>query len=360
MKAERKKIREEHTKHMQELFHIMVKAEEFSNKQMENTKLIWSNESKKSKLEKRISKLESKVEVLMNPVNTSLDSTITDNNNELTELPEKWCVKVTRENQWILTKWKKEISKGLFDDVSDRYEYIQYDGAGASYLHEGYTEISFSAFERLVLKKEEFLEEFETGKWYKLKNNTQGLVYYKGTYGNYGFHTNGEYTDNLVVKNTEKWRIATNKEVEEALKNEAKKRGFKKGVVINAANNDNNPRALNCKLDSDNFTYMIDSLHGYTNEKDWCNSNSNPVIFSNGKWAEISQGNNDEIDWSIPGQKVIGNQEVTVLTSGDFDLSKEIFSGIIIKTGGFVFPVGYYSKNWDLKHFKLHTNPVTL
>lgn len=331
---------------------------------------------KKSKLEKRISKLESKVESFESRFYKTIDTGKGENtqcytinklneDKELTELPEKWCVFI---NDDVLPYLNIHgVNAGKYNSI-DKGSYAHFPKINNSFstaltVKDGYTEISLSDFERLVLKKEES-KDIEAGKWYKKKSN-KFLFFISKIDGNkalgYGFSSIGywfnNYSDIRLIERD--CHLATTQEVEEDLKNEAVKRGFKKGVTFKSASSGDE------FIFNGNF-HFHKSINSLTGEMG--------CIFYEGIWAEIVQDNHDdvyvkgvwdeflkkEIDWSIPGQKVIGNQEVIVLTSGDFDLSKEIFSGIIIKTGGCVFPVGYYSKNWDSKHFKLHTNPVTL
>lgn len=69
-------------------------------------------------------------------------------------LPEKWHVKVTKENQEILTKWKNDISKGVFNHSAIMYNYITYDGSGDDGRNlKGYTEITFEQFKQYVIKE---------------------------------------------------------------------------------------------------------------------------------------------------------------------------------------------------------------
>lgn len=71
------------------------------------------------------------------------------------ELPEKWCVKVTEENQEILSNWRftdgKKVPLECYVGMS------KYGGPGHTFSKEvvwpNYTEISFEDFETLVLGK---------------------------------------------------------------------------------------------------------------------------------------------------------------------------------------------------------------
>jgi hypothetical protein len=48
------------------------------------------------------------------------------------QLPKKWCVKVTPENQDILSKWKLKFSKGEYDEPADLKIYVDQDGSNSN------------------------------------------------------------------------------------------------------------------------------------------------------------------------------------------------------------------------------------
>ena len=149
-------------------------------------------------------------------------------------------------------------------------------------------ELTQEQIDRLAEKKhaKELLQEFlpkafetklEVGRWYKLKDNPKILALYDcfkhhRPYA-YIFNANGNYEYRVEFSLFELptyWQLATEEEVREALINEAKKRGYKKGVK--------------CKFG------IIE-----TNIFEWngkvllvrCKNGNADIIFKNGKWAEI-------------------------------------------------------------------------
>ena len=79
-----------------------------------------------------------------------------------------------------------------------------------------------------------FKKDMEVGKWYKGTADIEFLVYYQSNgFDNYGFWEDQPYRDNLLFGDC--WynmsRLATDEEVEAALKKEAKKRGYKQGIT---------------------------------------------------------------------------------------------------------------------------------
>lgn len=140
---------------------------------------------------------------------------------------------------------------------------------------------------------EAFEPELKTGIWYKSKENCNLLQFLeeieKGTncdyYKSYGFGLNREWqnSDNRIsdiFKNN--MTPATEEEVFERLKEEAVKRGFKKGVTVDRSNIIKTGKELNGsigKLEWNDFDY---GSFG-----DNCLSCLNTVIYANGVWAEI-------------------------------------------------------------------------
>lgn len=133
------------------------------------------------------------------------------------------------------------------------------------------------------LKKSSFIDCFEVGKWYKNRFGELGC-YESGRCG-YGFESNGTWRDSGTAFGfndaTYEWIAATHSEVESALIAEAKKRGFKEGVVFNSPN----PQyefSFNQKLISSSFKLMGNTLSGRSDKNTGsCN------IFQDGEWAEI-------------------------------------------------------------------------
>ena len=130
---------------------------------------------------------------------------------------------------------------------------------------------------------EAFENKLEVGRWYKLKDNPKILALYDcfkhhRPYA-YLFNAKGDYEYAPIFSFIElpnRWQLATEEEVREALINEAKKRGYKKGVK--------------CK-----FGIIEDIRTIETNIFDWngkylfvrCINGNADIIFKNGKWVEI-------------------------------------------------------------------------
>lgn len=195
----------------------------------------------------------------------------------------------------------------------------------------------------------------EVGKWYKSTKHQKVLLYYTGKeYENYGFSPMGEWTTRVRMKEADIYTEATPEEVETALINEAKKRGYKEGTVINGIS-ENDIKALRCVL-ADKMEYYGNVLHGLTPEEHWDRNNSNPSIFKNGKWAEIVSPPEPEIDWSKGGQLVESGNFI-VLTTGYHD--HYYFSGVRLDNSKSCNPKKFrcdFSKNV----FKPYTGTITL
>ena len=143
---------------------------------------------------------------------------------------------------------------------------------------------------------EVFKTELEVGKWYKMKGDTHFLCNFNGNIGNngnsYGFNLKGEWMDNsMCFHNSDTYVEATPEEVETALVNEAKKRGFEVGVKFENMNN----KFIQTIISKPYFSEISNTLHVKSPKEDWDKGNSNPCIFNNGTWAEILQTPNDVI-----------------------------------------------------------------
>jgi hypothetical protein len=128
--------------------------------------------------------------------------------------------------------------------------------------------------------KKEFPELFKedalvVGKWYK-ENDSEFLIFITNlndaSYAGYGFNMSAKWQDSLGRVNL-KHTLATDKEVEEALIKEAKKRGFKKGVSFLSISD-------GVKKQGSNFGY-------YGNNNQICLGGG--TIFKDGEWAEVLQ-----------------------------------------------------------------------
>jgi hypothetical protein len=120
-----------------------------------------------------------------------------------------------------------------------------------------------------------FKKTLEFNRWIKDDCFPNWLAFYDGKGNVYGIQVNGEWftyqTDNHP-SNDRKNRYATQQEVKEALINEAKKRGFVKGVkflsLLTAVKSE-------CGI---NYNYYYDENELYSNGM---------CLFKDGKWAEI-------------------------------------------------------------------------
>lgn len=116
-----------------------------------------------------------------------------------------------------------------------------------------------------------FDEKLEVWKWYKHNYQKDTIVYKVDNLG-YGLF-DGLWDDSWVIDVIDNWTLATEKEVEIALVNEAKKRGFESGVYF---------LPIGCTLGltrhGNNFAFDMESNSLIFN---------NYCIFYNGKCAEI-------------------------------------------------------------------------
>jgi len=143
------------------------------------------------------------------------------------------------------------------------------------------------AFVREGIVDEEKLK-LKVGKWYKhINKNTLGFFRNenKDYFDNngYGFSYDKKYKENtsFTFQNEPKdWSLATPQEVETALINEAKKRGYKNGVIVNSFVHNKE-----LKITEDNeIEYLggsLDKLHFGKNGIRYV------VVYEKGKWAEI-------------------------------------------------------------------------
>jgi len=263
----------------------------------------------------------------------------------LTELPENWYISVNNRNRDIIEKWRSGL-ESLRNKTLSYGLYVNQSGRGFSGIPES-TEISTEDFKRLVLKE----NVLEVGKWYKRK---QGCLFlFSGKYDKTdnlpmgcGFIVGKEFvscdTDTgWGLSEGDSWIIASNKEVEAALINEAKKREFK-----------------------DNIEMMSNGSKVYLSEDNGCFELSGNclwfggyIIFRNGIWAEIIEPVKEEIDWSKPGLYISINGYL-VQSTGVNDL--EAFEGITV-TGNDKQRQWEFSKYWHKSLFDLYTGePITL
>lgn len=116
----------------------------------------------------------------------------------------------------------------------------------------------------------------EVGKWYKLNTNMcNWFMNYQGDSNNcYGLNSSNNWSNGYIMNPTNNWIKATPEEVEEALKNEAVKRGFKEGVYFKTPVNGFQGVCNN------RFEYVLGSNILF------CGGRS---IFNKGQWATIIQ-----------------------------------------------------------------------
>jgi hypothetical protein len=117
------------------------------------------------------------------------------------------------------------------------------------------------------------------GKWYKYHDNYQeSLMVWNNSEDTYGFWGN-EYRDDLSFHISYDKIPATDKEVEEALIKEAKKRGFKEGVRVDKLLYNNIGSLNGDSKTCENKEFKLSFGHLFI---------GNLLIFHNtGKWAEI-------------------------------------------------------------------------
>ena len=137
---------------------------------------------------------------------------------------------------------------------------------------------------------EEFQKQLQVGKVYKYPSFRGGKFMFKfnGEFGDritYGFDANGEWNNELGIheERINDYQEATKEEWLEALKEEAKRRGFKKGVKYNYVYK---PYLIKTFKDELYLGYSADLV------------DDDDIILENGVWAEV-------IKEQIPTQKEI-------------------------------------------------------
>lgn len=285
-----------------------------------------------SSMNERLGKLEAKSEPkTANGIEIHFD--------EVTKgLPEKWCVKIDDTTHEVLNVWAGEELK-----VLQPWGYFRNDKTWTDTVDCGYQLITFETFKKYVLKEEvKEAVELETGKWYTLREDSNVIACYRGEHSAYGLKGNGIWSTDIKMSQIESWEPATESEVFEALKAEAEKRGFKKGVIVK------NHQGENELVDFD-----IRFMKEYHNGIYVFNGDRTGVwLMMNGIWATIIP--QPEIDFSKAGQLVKNSTGDILLTTGEQSHSN--FEAIVIKH--------HLSKNPKIKAakscFTLCTEPVTL
>ena len=137
---------------------------------------------------------------------------------------------------------------------------------------------------------EAFEKKLEVGKVYKYPSFRRGKLMFKfnGEFGDritYGFDSDGKWCDTLGIHESQinDYEEATEEEWLEALKNEARKRGFKKGVKYNYADKPYLIKTFEDELDLGGEADLVDCID---------------IILKDGVWTEV-------IKEEIPTQKEI-------------------------------------------------------
>lgn len=129
-----------------------------------------------------------------------------------------------------------------------------------------------------------FAPEFKNGDWIKLKNGYDDCLIFITDYENsraYGFYKKDKWIEDTgdrawsFKRKDDRWRLATNEEVFEALKNEAVKRGFE----LNANHTITNGKEV-VKIKEAPLRFCYISQENSLLLNNW-------RIFENGIWAEI-------------------------------------------------------------------------
>lgn len=123
---------------------------------------------------------------------------------------------------------------------------------------------------------EAFEKQLEVGKVYKYPSLGKKFMFKFNGFGsnNYGFTTTGEWSDSLGVWEYEVnlYQEATREEWLKALKEEAKRRGFKKGVKYNYVHDSCLIKTFKNKLELGSKVDLVDGID---------------IILRNGVWAEV-------------------------------------------------------------------------
>ena len=151
---------------------------------------------------------------------------------------------------------------------------------------------------------EAFEKQLEVGKVYKYPNFRGGKFMFKfnGEFSKltYGFASNGEWSNELGIRESEisDYQEATKEEWLEALKEEARKRGFKKGVKYNYADN---PYLIKTFEDELRLGYSVDLV-----------DDDGDIILQDGVWVQVIKEEiptQEEIDRVLDYLKTKNNEK---------------------------------------------------
>lgn len=174
----------------------------------------------------------------------------------------------------------------------------------------------------------------EVGKWYK-DRYSKFLVYiqeihrFNNDISGYGFYTNLSWFESKRVSIKDIiFDTATHEEVETALIEEAKRRGFKEIAYFR-------------------FYEKTNVLNNQINDSEGI------IVFDNGKWAEIVQEPKKEIDWHKSGQLLFQDtHKYVVLTTGRHN--DNYFEGILLDGSN------HFSDDFKKEYYVLHNGSITL
>lgn len=286
---------------------------------------------------------------------------------DITELPEKWCLgKIEGNEADLFIVWVNNNKETGHSYLSEEMKscYFHFPklpfGHTSNIIHDDYTKISFSDFERLVLKKEQSSNplRLEIGRWYK----DTSLVMFESNYicltkindlGVEGYGFINRVWSSEITNKCFKPELAANEEVEDALISEAKRRGFKDGVEYISASTGSRFIASN------NFRFGSCE----TETRLLCGEG---CIFYNGIWAEIIEQpkeDKEEINFSVPGQLVSYVKfPGKILITSDKDSDSGFFSGTVLQNGidPEINPIGHHSTIWNKSLFKLFNGSICL
>lgn len=194
----------------------------------------------------------------------------------------------------VCDKWKSEINT-IIDKggrFSESFEVPQ------SLIWRARAEANDNQTEWLDKVFDEVKKEIQIGKWYLIdcegyysSTARNAIVYDNGEDYSYGFNFEGKFVNefNLGHGRKDVIREATSQEVEQALIEEAKKRGFVRGVNFTSLIYDK-PQAT---LSSDILDWEVIGEEWHLRDSD------GESIFHNGKWAEVIKQDKIEVgDWA--------------------------------------------------------------
>ena len=263
----------------------------------------------------------------------------------------RWCSSNARKDLPIINL--STITKRKKTKLSQLETLISNVVKGVVDLNKNVSELRQTLAKDVEVDVEEVKSELIVWEWYRRNEGIRNLVFYKSDLNNdsYGFG----YADNAYIEKMSfnkkdcNWTKATPQEVQTALENEAKKRGYEKGVVCSFGE----AKSIR-EIKTNEFFYNPEInvlLMG-------CDG-----IFQNGIWAEIQQETikEEEIDYSksqlFEGINGVGS---IIFSNGKHEAG--IFQGHCIKiaesNNGFF--KGEFYPNLDKRFFKPFKGELTI